>query len=84
MSVAELKNNLHQMALETEDPEILVQIAALFAFLLGEGDWLDSLSNEEKKGTFSFLIPVKKSLLIRSTQPNSWPFFCSSYQCEMR
>lgn len=49
MSVAELKNNLHRMVVETEDPEILAQIAALFASLLGEGDWWDSLSNEEKQ-----------------------------------
>jgi len=49
MSVAELKNNLHRMVVETDDPEILAQIAALFASLLGETDWWDSLSNEEKQ-----------------------------------
>ena len=49
MSVAELKNNLHRMVVETEDPEILAQIAALFTSLLGEEDWWDSLSNEQKK-----------------------------------
>ncbi|MCB0560824.1 MAG: hypothetical protein H6573_19440 [Lewinellaceae bacterium] len=49
MSVAELKNNLHRMVVETEDPEILAQIAALFASLLGEADWWDTLSNEEKE-----------------------------------
>ena len=49
MSVAELKNDLHRMIVETDDPEILAQIAALFASLLGEADWWDSLSNEEKQ-----------------------------------
>ncbi len=49
MSVAGLKNNLHRMVVETDDPEILAQMAALFASLLGEEDWWDSLSNEEKK-----------------------------------
>ncbi|MCB9297115.1 MAG: hypothetical protein H6559_28930 [Lewinellaceae bacterium] len=49
MSVAELKNNLHRMVVETNDPEILAQIAALFTSLLGEEDWWDSLSNEQKK-----------------------------------
>ena len=49
MSVAEIKNNLHRMVVETDDPEILAQIAALFASLLGEQDWWDLLSNEEKK-----------------------------------
>ncbi|MCB0598417.1 MAG: hypothetical protein H6557_08625 [Lewinellaceae bacterium] len=49
MSVAEIKNNLHRMVVETDDPEILAQIAALFASLLGEQDWWDFLSNEEKK-----------------------------------
>lgn len=50
MSVAELKNNLHRMVVETNDPDILAQIAALFASLRGEEDWWDTLSVEEKKG----------------------------------
>ena len=49
MSVAEIKNNLHRMVVETDDPEILAQIAALFASLHGEHDWWDILSTEEKK-----------------------------------
>jgi predicted transcriptional regulator len=49
MSVAELKNNLHRMVVETNDPDILAQISALFASLLGEEDWWVSLSTEEKQ-----------------------------------
>ena len=49
MSVAELKNNLHRMVVETDDPSILGQIAALFASLRGEEDWWDTLSAEEKQ-----------------------------------
>lgn len=37
------------MVVETNDPDILAQIAALFASLLGEEDWWDSLSYEEKQ-----------------------------------
>ncbi len=49
MSTAELKNSLHKMVVETDDPDILKQVAALFASLLGEKDWWDLLSEEEKK-----------------------------------
>ena len=49
MSVAELKNNLHRMVVETEDPEILAQIATRFASLLGGKDGGESMSNEEKE-----------------------------------
>lgn len=49
MSVAELKNDLHRMVVETNDPDILAQIAALFASLLGEEDWWNSLSYDEKQ-----------------------------------
>lgn len=49
MSVAELKNDLHRMVVETNDPDILAQISALFASLLGEEDWWNSLSDDEKQ-----------------------------------
>ena len=49
MSVLELKNDLHRMVVETNDPDILAHIAALFASLRGEEDWWDSLTKEEIK-----------------------------------
>ena len=49
MSVAELKNNLHRMVVETNDPDILAQVSALFISLLSETDWWDALSEEEKQ-----------------------------------
>lgn len=50
MSVAEIKNDLHRMVVETNDPGILAQIASLFASLRGEEeDWGDSLSHEEQE-----------------------------------
>lgn len=49
MSVAELKNNIHRMVVETDDPDVLAQISVLFASLLGEEDWWDSLSSDEKQ-----------------------------------
>ena len=49
MSVVNLKNNLHQMVEETEDPEILAQIANRFASLLGGKDAGRGLLYEEKE-----------------------------------
>ncbi len=37
------------MVVETNDPDILAQIAALFASQRGEEDWWDTLSEGEKK-----------------------------------
>lgn len=50
MSTSELKNDLHRMVVETDDPLILEQIAALFASLRNEEeDWWDMISEEEKE-----------------------------------
>lgn len=49
MNIVNLKNNLHQMVAETENPEILAQIAARFASLLREREGGEPLSNEEKE-----------------------------------
>lgn len=49
MSTSDLKNNLHRMVVETDDPVILEQIAAMFAALRDEEvDWWDMISEEEK------------------------------------
>jgi len=49
MNTSELKNNLHRMVVETDDPAILEQIAAMFASLRDEEvDWWDMISDEEK------------------------------------
>jgi len=50
MVPTELKNDLHRMVDETNDPLILKEIAALFAALREEGgDWWDLISEEEKE-----------------------------------
>lgn len=49
MSTAHIKNDLHRMIVETDDPDLLVQIRAIFASLLGDKDWWDTLSEEEKR-----------------------------------
>lgn len=49
MSTLELKDKLHRLVLETDDPLILKQIVALFASLREEEDWWDLISEEEKK-----------------------------------
>lgn len=47
MNLVHLKNNLHRMVVETEDPEILAQIAAYFSSMLGERKDRGSLLQEE-------------------------------------
>lgn len=37
------------MVVETDDPQVLAQITAIFAALRGEEDWWDVLSDEEKQ-----------------------------------
>ena len=49
MSVLEIKNDLHRMVVETEDPEILAQIAFLFAALREEKELWSTLSEKEKR-----------------------------------
>jgi len=48
MNVAEIKNDLHRMVVETNDPAILEQIASLFASLRAEKNWWDTISEQEK------------------------------------
>ena len=47
-SIAEIKNDLHRMVVETNDPEVLEQIAFLFAALRDEKGLWDTLSAGEK------------------------------------
>ncbi|NBC07718.1 MAG: hypothetical protein GVY26_11050 [Bacteroidetes bacterium] len=49
MSVAQMKNDLHRMVVETDDPDVLIQMKAFFASVLGDQDWWDSISEEEKQ-----------------------------------
>lgn len=48
MSVAELKNDLHRMIVETDDPAILEQVVALFSSLKEGTNWWEQLSEAEK------------------------------------
>lgn len=49
MSTLQLKESLHRMVVETDDPLILQQVAALFASLRQDEDWWDLISEEEKQ-----------------------------------
>ncbi|MCB0634143.1 MAG: hypothetical protein R2824_35925 [Saprospiraceae bacterium] len=49
MSTLELKNYLHKLVVETDDPVILEQVTALFKALVEGGDWWENLSDEEKQ-----------------------------------
>ena len=48
MNVAEIKNDLHRMVVETNDAAILEQIAILFASLRAEKNWWDTITEQEK------------------------------------
>ncbi|MCB0531073.1 MAG: hypothetical protein H6574_15420 [Lewinellaceae bacterium] len=48
-SIADLKNDLHRMVVDTDDPEILEQIAFLFAAMRGDKSLWDTLSEAEQQ-----------------------------------
>jgi len=50
MSVAEIKNDLHKMVVETDDIIALQQIKQYFQSLIdGDFDWWNELNSNEKK-----------------------------------
>jgi hypothetical protein len=48
MNIAELKNNLIQLAIETDSPAMLEKVIAYFRYLQGESDWWDTLSEADQ------------------------------------
>ncbi|MBX2926459.1 MAG: hypothetical protein KF852_01380 [Saprospiraceae bacterium] len=48
MSVAELKNDLIQLAIETDNPTVLEKVIGYFHTLQDEEDWWDALSPDER------------------------------------
>lgn len=51
MSTAELKNYLHKLTVETDEDSILQMVVEYFELLKRkhEGDWWNSISNEEQR-----------------------------------
>lgn len=48
MSIAEVKNKLHKLVVETDNPEILTEVESYFEELLQHPDWWETLSDKEK------------------------------------
>lgn len=48
MSIAEVKNKLHKLVVETDNPEILTEVESYFEELLQQSDWWEVLSEKEK------------------------------------
>jgi predicted transcriptional regulator len=51
MSVAEIKNELHRLVVETDDQKVLQQIKSIFVILKKGGeetDWWDLIDEKEK------------------------------------
>lgn len=48
MSIAELKNNLIELAIETDNPRLLEKVIAYFQNLREKDDWADNLTDTEK------------------------------------
>jgi hypothetical protein len=49
MSVAEIKNDLHKLVVNTENETILGYIRSYFLELVNEEDWWDKLSDKQKR-----------------------------------
>ncbi len=47
MSVAELKNDIHRLVVNTEDESILINIRTYFGELAKQTDWWDNLSEKQ-------------------------------------
>lgn len=48
MAVLKVKNNIHKLVVETDDPDILNQVEAYFLKLVHKSDWWDILSEQQK------------------------------------
>ncbi|MCB0534470.1 MAG: hypothetical protein H6574_11465 [Lewinellaceae bacterium] len=48
MTIEKIKNDLHRMVVETNDPALLEHIAMLFAQLREERKWATEISEREK------------------------------------
>jgi hypothetical protein len=49
MSVADLKNNLHRLVVNTDNERVLEDVHAYFIELAGHGDWWDKLTIEQQE-----------------------------------
>jgi hypothetical protein len=53
MSVAELKNDIHRLVVNTEDESILINIRTYFGELATQTDWWDNLSEKQHQSIFT-------------------------------
>ncbi|MFN0036687.1 MAG: hypothetical protein ACKVUS_16595 [Saprospiraceae bacterium] len=49
MTISDLKVSLLKLVVETEDREVLEEMAAYFHALLNKGDWWEEISEKEKE-----------------------------------
>jgi uncharacterized protein YbaP (TraB family) len=63
VNIAELKNDLHRMIVETDDEAILEQISKMFELLLGEKNAWESLSEAERQNIENGLEDFRQSRL---------------------
>ena len=52
MSIAELKNDIHRLVVNTEDKSILMNIKTYFGELSAQLDWWDNLSEKQQQSIF--------------------------------
>lgn len=66
MSLAEIKNDLHRLIVETNDEHILKTIQKVFKDLNkeGESDWWQELNEKDKKNIERGLKESKKGILL--------------------
>ncbi len=63
MNIAELKNELHRMIVETDDEAVLIQISKMFELLLGEKNAWESLSEAERQNIENGLEDLREGKL---------------------
>ncbi len=70
MTVAEIKNDLHRMVAETDDPSLLKAVKEVFIAMKEKqtGEWWDLLSEEEKQLVISGEEQAHKTTFIPNTR----------------
>ena len=63
MNIAELKNDLHRMIVETDDEAILEQVSKMFELLIGEKNAWESLSEAERQNIENGLEDLRQNKL---------------------
>ena len=68
MSVAELKTNLIQFIIETDNPSLLKKMELYFKNLREQNDWWDDMTTEQKKVIEESAAQIDKGEIVSNEQ----------------